>query len=143
MYACYLLKCLQPGKETKCYVGSTPDPIRRLRQHNGEIQGGAKKTSKARPWRMVVVVHGFPNKIAALQFEWAWYQPVLTSLKEPHTVHRHSQAETAPISSLSNLRAKYILEFIQAPATRIQIECSCRYGAFGSMGTMAARSACH
>lgn len=32
------------------YVGSTTDPPRRLRQHNGEIVGGGRYTSMHRPW---------------------------------------------------------------------------------------------
>ena len=36
-------------------------------QHNGEVQGGAFKTSKKRPWEMILVLHGFPSKVVALQ----------------------------------------------------------------------------
>jgi len=32
------------------YVGSTTDPARRLRQHNGEIKGGGRYTATHRPW---------------------------------------------------------------------------------------------
>lgn len=54
------------------YVGVSPDPIRRLRQHNGEIKGGAKyTTSKGSGWRHICLIHGFQNKIQAMQFEWA------------------------------------------------------------------------
>jgi predicted GIY-YIG superfamily endonuclease len=35
------------------YVGSTNDTIRRLRQHNCEISGGAKSTRGKGPWRYV------------------------------------------------------------------------------------------
>lgn len=54
------------------YVGVSPDPIRRLRQHNGEICGGAKyTTSKGPGWKHLCLVRGFQNKIQAMQFEWA------------------------------------------------------------------------
>ena len=54
------------------YAGVSPDPVKRLRKHNGEISGGAKYTqSKGSGWTHVCLVHGFQTKIQALQFEWA------------------------------------------------------------------------
>jgi predicted GIY-YIG superfamily endonuclease len=54
------------------YAGVSPDPVKRLRKHNGEISGGAKYTqSKGPGWTHICLVHGFQTKIQALQFEWA------------------------------------------------------------------------
>jgi predicted GIY-YIG superfamily endonuclease len=54
------------------YAGVSPDPVKRLRKHNGEISGGAKYTlSKGKGWTHICLVSGFQTKIQALQFEWA------------------------------------------------------------------------
>ena len=54
------------------YAGVSPDPVRRLRQHNGEIKGGAKYTTgKGSGWTHICLVEGFRDKIEAMQFEWA------------------------------------------------------------------------
>lgn len=66
-YACYCL--VNPQGRT--YVGFSTNLDRRLRQHNGEIQGGAKYTHGS-SWIRFLSVTGFPTQQAALQFEWAW-----------------------------------------------------------------------
>lgn len=83
-YCVYLLSSLQ--KKNSSYIGSSNDPVRRLRQHNGAISGGAFRTKKLanRPWEMCLFVHGFPTKAMALKFEHAWqhcYQSRFTKVK--------------------------------------------------------------
>ena len=60
-------------KNQNCtYAGVSPDPVQRLRKHNGEIKGGAKYTlSKGPGWEHVCLISGFKNKIQSMQFEWA------------------------------------------------------------------------
>jgi structure-specific endonuclease subunit SLX1 len=67
----YCLATVEPPLQT--YIGATVDADRRLRQHNGAIQGGAKYTSK-RPndWYRVCYVKGFGDSRRALSFEWHW-----------------------------------------------------------------------
>lgn len=62
----------------RTYVGFTNNPARRLRQHNGEVAGGARKTRLGRPWQMLLFVHGFSSKVRALQFEWGLQHPTMS-----------------------------------------------------------------
>jgi predicted GIY-YIG superfamily endonuclease len=67
---CYMLETCDGGR-SKTYVGATVNPDRRLRQHNGEISGGARATS-GRKWRRRYLIGGFADERAALRFEWRW-----------------------------------------------------------------------
>ena len=65
MYLVYLLKC-----ENYSYVGMTNNIFKRIRQHNGEIKGGARYTSKRDQWYPVMIIDGFPDMRSAMQCEW-------------------------------------------------------------------------
>ncbi|KAG0620148.1 hypothetical protein M758_4G193000 [Ceratodon purpureus] len=46
----------------KTYLGVTANFTRRLRQHNGELVGGAKAARAGRPWSLVCTVRGFATR---------------------------------------------------------------------------------
>ncbi|GET89232.1 hypothetical protein, conserved [Leishmania tarentolae] len=82
----YLLTSLDPHCEGDFYIGYTVNPLRRLRQHNGELVNGARRTSRrGRPWTIVCCVSGFPDDRAALKFEWCWQHPTV-SARLKHTI---------------------------------------------------------
>ena len=51
------------------YVGCTTDLVRRLRQHNGELVGGAKFTASHRPWCMKAIYGPYANRSEACKAE--------------------------------------------------------------------------
>ncbi|CAD7969255.1 unnamed protein product [Amoebophrya sp. A120] len=110
-FGCYLLNSIPHPKRS--YVGFTVDPKNRLRQHNGEKQGGANRTKRGdgRPWKMVLVVYGFPNKVAALQFEWAWQNPSLSrnvkaGIRENNNATEMNTSLELQVPSLQNILRK-------------------------------------
>ena len=83
-FYCYLLQSNQTKNSSRSYIGFTTNPQRRIRQHNGEITLGAKKTLKHRPWKYILIISGFPNKIVALQFEWQFQHPFESRIVRDH-----------------------------------------------------------
>jgi predicted GIY-YIG superfamily endonuclease len=76
MWFCYILRntVLQYSRLT--YNGSTNDPIRRLRQHNEEISGGARFThGRGKSWEIYVLLTGFQDHINTLSCEWRIKHP--------------------------------------------------------------------
>ncbi len=66
-HSCYVIQSM---RYNRAYIGYTVDFSRRIRQHNGEIVGGAKRTHNWRPWRPVCTIQGFFDSSSALRFEW-------------------------------------------------------------------------
>jgi predicted GIY-YIG superfamily endonuclease len=69
---CYILYNL---KNNKTYNGYTVNIERRLRQHNCEIKGGARYTTRAQKcdgieWKYLAIISGSPTQKIALSLEW-------------------------------------------------------------------------
>ena len=73
-FHCYLLWSTTSSAAPRQlrYIGMTVDPRRRLRQHNGELAGGARATRGKGPWRFALVLAGLPSMREALRAEWRW-----------------------------------------------------------------------
>lgn len=84
---------LYSNSHKKYYIGSTNNPLRRLRQHNGLISGGAKYTTKYRPWILMLLIIGFDNRHDMLSFEWHWQ----------HIYNKKSIVHTKPYNALYRL----------------------------------------
>lgn len=62
---------LNPGQKVGfTYVGATNCPARRFKQHNGELPGGARFTSKFHPWVPRALWGPYKTKNEALRAEW-------------------------------------------------------------------------
>ncbi|GER48619.1 structure-specific endonuclease subunit slx1 [Striga asiatica] len=66
----YLILSTNPPIRT--YVGVTNNFSTRLKQHNGELKGGAKASRSGRPWICACLVQGFRDKNTAYAFESKW-----------------------------------------------------------------------
>ena len=73
MWSCYLLHTPLGMPCVTTYIGATVDLDRRLRQHNGEITGGARSTSARKgEWVVAACVRGFLDQSSACSFEARW-----------------------------------------------------------------------
>ncbi|KAK4047985.1 Slx4p interacting protein [Microbotryomycetes sp. JL201] len=120
LYSCYMLRSFNP-KRTATYIGSTPDPPRRIKQHNGLIKGATFKTRYGRPWEQELIVYGFPSKLQALQFEWAWQNPHAS-----RHLHATPTRQQADLLSDDGPAAKSVAQFPKTsmsnrPQTKVQV----------------------
>lgn len=74
LFYTYILKCA----DGTFYIGKTTDIKRRLRQHNGEIVGGAKYTRGRRPVKLVYT---------------QYYSSITDALKNEFTLKKLSKSE--------------------------------------------------
>ena len=97
---------LQSANRRYTYVGATKNVHRRLRQHNGEIKGGAKMTTRqamrGNTWSRILYVSNFPTWQSALQFEWKWKFLTRKSKKRGSSLEKRMDALTTLLGSLQS-----------------------------------------
>ena len=107
MFLVYLLK-----NENKSYIGYTNDFKRRLRQHNGELKGGAKYTTRNKNennlWEPICIVDGFVCKKEAMRCEWKLKRArgYLNRIKNIDYIFNNDQKFTSKGSDIDTLNLK-------------------------------------
>ena len=114
-WTCYIIY-----KNNNTYCGITNNVIRRLKQHNSIIKGGAKATTSKGPgWQYLCHITGFQNKIQVLQFEWAvkhvlpneGYGLVMRIKRLFHVLNSYKWTSKAPIASTIPLTVHWFYYF--------------------------------
>lgn len=83
-FTCY---ALSSSDGSRSYTGQTNDFTRRLRQHNGEIKGGARYTKTKTKWTPIFRVTQFKTLRFVLQFEIAMKKRKIPSKFDPLKKH--------------------------------------------------------
>lgn len=81
-YAVYMLIS---NDKKRTYIGCTNNLKRRLRQHNGEIKGGARATQTSRPWTFFCVTYCSTkclDRSQACRFETNWKRATYSDSKK-------------------------------------------------------------
>lgn len=96
-WVCYVI-----GHENQkaTYCGMSNNVVRRLRQHNGEIKGGARYTSRIHKgkWSPLFHVCGFTSQREVMQFERA-----MKKRKGPHKIRSGRQGRIHQLEFLLGL----------------------------------------
>ena len=111
----YLLRT-NDGRRT--YVGATKlaKLDRRLRQHNGELAGGARATRPFQgEWLRVCHVQGFDDWPGALQFEWSWKNLSRRATGKSPVERRKNALEQLLAKDRSTKQAKAFAEWKSKP----------------------------
>ena len=63
---------LGSARGNRTYIGIAHDVERRLRQHNGELAGGARSTRSGRPWHVLRKLGPYSSRSVASRVEHFW-----------------------------------------------------------------------
>lgn len=115
---------LLDGTRKLSYRGYTVNIKRRIRQHNGEISGGARYTRRSKTWSVVAYITGFTSKRTAMSYEWYTKRRRLTChddmmrFLKPHVkVQRFFAPLFAPKFEMMELRVHLASEYFDTAFT--------------------------
>lgn len=82
VWLCYILRCTDDNHKNLTYNGSTNNIIRRIKQHNSKLKGGAKSTH-GKNWQIYAILTGFDTHVETLSCEWRIKHPTGSKKRPP------------------------------------------------------------